>query len=203
MGPEGVGPLTRRFYNSFFTKYSLMFVLTAALATATSTKAEDATPAPAAPKPEVTAPAMTPALVAPVAVAAATPVAAVAAVAKPDVAVQPVAAVVAVQPVAPAGDPYGFTNWLNSVRAQYGLRAVGYDPNLTNWASVNNQQQASRGMGHFVMGPARRQNCAMGNYAVVGAMWMASPAHQAALLDPTISYIGIAGYGAYWTFNAY
>ena len=194
--------MTRRFYNSFFTKYSLMFVLTAALATATSTKAEDATPAPAAPKAEATAPAVTPAPAASVAVAA-KPAPAAAVAAKVDVAVQPVAAVVAVQPVAPAGDPYGFTNWLNSVRSQYGLRAVGYDPNLTNWASVNNQQQASRGMGHFVMGPARRQNCAMGNYAVVGAMWMASPAHQAALLDPTISYIGIAGYGAYWTFNAY
>lgn len=179
-----------------------MFVLTAALATATSTKAEDATPAPAAPKAEATAPAVTPAPAASVAVAA-KPAPAAAVAAKVDVAVQPVAAVVAVQPVAPAGDPYGFTNWLNSVRSQYGLRAVGYDPNLTNWASVNNQQQASRGMGHFVMGPARRQNCAMGNYAVVGAMWMASPAHQAALLDPTISYIGIAGYGAYWTFNAY
>jgi uncharacterized protein YkwD len=104
---------------------------------------------------------------------------------------------------APAGDPYGFTAWLNSVRAQYGLQAVGYDPNLTNWASVNNQHQASRGIGHFVMGPARRQNCAMGHYTAIGSMWLASPAHAAALLDPTITYIGIAGYGAYWTFNAY
>ncbi|MDX2038819.1 MAG: CAP domain-containing protein [Isosphaeraceae bacterium] len=124
-----------------------------------------------------------------------------------DPAVQPAAAVVAPQPAVvqyvPAGDPYGFTGWLNSIRAQYGLRPVGYDPNLTNWAAVNNQHQASRGMGHFVMGPARRQNCAMGQFATIGAMWMASPAHQAALLDPTISYIGIAGYGAYWTFNAY
>jgi len=105
--------------------------------------------------------------------------------------------------VAPAGDPYGFTQWLNSVRAGYGLPAVGHDPNLSSWAAVNNGQQQARGMGHHVMGPARRQNSAMGHYASIGAMWMNSPAHRAALLDPTIRWIGIAGLGAYWTFNAY
>jgi len=103
---------------------------------------------------------------------------------------------------ATAGDPYGFTNWLNSVRASYGLPAVGYDPNLSSWAAANNNQQQAYGMGHHVMGPARRQNSAMGAYASIGAMWMASPAHRAALLDPTIRAIGIAGLGAYWTFNA-
>ncbi|WP_406698779.1 CAP domain-containing protein [Singulisphaera sp. Ch08] len=106
-------------------------------------------------------------------------------------------------PVAPAGDPYGFTAWLNATRASYGLPPVGYDPNLTNWASANNGQQQARGMGHHVMGPARRQNAAMGQYASIGAMWMNSPAHRAALLDPSIRWIGIAGLGAYWTFNAY
>jgi uncharacterized protein YkwD len=102
-----------------------------------------------------------------------------------------------------AGDPYGFLGWLNSTRASYGLGAVGYDSNLSNWAAMNNDQQAARGMGHFVMGPARRQNAAMGAFANIGSMWMNSPAHRAALLDPTISAIGIAGLGAYWTFNAY
>ena len=58
-------------------------------------------------------------------------------------------------------------------------------------------------MGHFVMGPARRQNSAMGHYSSIGAMWMASPPHRAALLDPSIRWIGIAGMGSYWTFNAY
>jgi hypothetical protein len=58
-------------------------------------------------------------------------------------------------------------------------------------------------MGHHVMGPARRQNSAMGTYPNITSMWMASPAHRAALLDPTIRWIGIAGMGAYWTFNAY
>jgi hypothetical protein len=101
------------------------------------------------------------------------------------------------------GDPYGFLGWLNSTRASYGLPAVGYDANLSNWAAMNNNQQAARGMGHFVMGPARRQNAAMGAYANIGSMWMNSPAHRVALLDPTIRAIGIAGLGAYWTFNAY
>jgi uncharacterized protein YkwD len=110
----------------------------------------------------------------------------------------------AVQPQQAAyyGDPYGFTSWLNSVRASYGLGAVAYDPNLSAWAASNNAQQQARGMGHFVMGPARRQNSAMGNYASIGAMWLSSPAHRAALLDPSIRWIGIAGLGAYWTFNA-
>jgi uncharacterized protein YkwD len=103
----------------------------------------------------------------------------------------------------PAGDPYGFTNWLNSTRASYGLPAVGYDPNLESWAAVNNSHQASSGIGHFVMGPALRQNSAMGGFPGIESMWMASPAHRAALLDPTIRWIGIAGLGAYWTFNAY
>ncbi len=110
----------------------------------------------------------------------------------------------AAQPAAaaPASDPYGFLSWLNSTRASYGLAAVGYDPNLESWASANNMQQASRGMGHYVMGPARRQNSAMGGFPGVESMWMSSPAHRAALLDPTIRWIGIASYGAYWTFNA-
>jgi hypothetical protein len=102
-----------------------------------------------------------------------------------------------------AGDPYGFTAWLNATRAAYGLPSVGYDPNLESWAAMNNNSQASYGIGHFVMGPARRQNSAMGGFPGIESMWMASPAHAAALLDPTIRWIGIASYGAYWTFNAY
>lgn len=101
------------------------------------------------------------------------------------------------------GDPYGFTSWLNSVRAQYGLAPVAYDANLTNWAASNNNAQLARGMGHHVMGPARRQNAAIGSSASIGGQWMNSPAHRAALLDPSIRAIGIAGAGQYWTFNAY
>jgi uncharacterized protein YkwD len=113
---------------------------------------------------------------------------------------QPAAAPVAA--AQPSGDPYGFTAWLNATRASYGLGPVAHDPNLSGWAAQNNSHQSSRGMGHYVMGPARRQNSAMGNYASIGSMWMSSPAHRAALLDPSIRWIGIAGLGAYWTFNA-
>ena len=54
---------------------------------------------------------------------------------------------------ASSSDPYGFTQWLNATRSRYGLPAVGYDPNLSNWASANNNQQNARGIGHYVMGP--------------------------------------------------
>lgn len=101
------------------------------------------------------------------------------------------------------GDPNGFLSWLNSTRASYGLSAVGYDANLASWAAMNNAQQNARGIGHHVMGPARRQNSAMGSGSSIASMWMNSPAHRAALLDPTIRFIGLAGSGAYWTFNAY
>jgi uncharacterized protein YkwD len=144
---------------------------------------------------------------APVAAPAAQPAATVAA--QPAAAAQPVAvaastAAPAPAPVmVPASDPYGFTNWLNGTRAQYGLPPVGFDPNLSSWAAVNNGQQQARGMGHHVMGPARRQNSGMGDCSTVSLMWMASPAHRSALLDPSIRWIGIAGLGAYWTFNAY
>lgn len=119
-------------------------------------------------------------------------------------ATQPAAAQpAAAQPAASYGDPYGFTAWLNGVRAQYGLSAVSYDSNLSAWANMNNAQQNSYGLGHHVMGPARRQNSAMGSAGSIGSQWLASPAHAAALLDPSIRVIGIAGMGAYWTFNAY
>ncbi len=124
-------------------------------------------------------------------------------VANPAPVVQTAEAPQAEQAAVSAGDPYGFLNWLNATRASYGLSAVGHDPNLSSWAAMNNNQQASSGIGHFVMGPARRQNSAMGGFPGIESMWMASPAHRAALLDPTIRWIGIAGLGAYWTFNAY
>ena len=123
--------------------------------------------------------------------------------AQPTYATQPTQPATYQTAAADTGDAYGFLGWLNATRASYGLSAVGYDANLTNWAAMNNSQQAARGMGHFVMGPARRQNAAMGAFANIGSMWMNSPAHRAALLDPTITAIGIAGLGAYWTFNAY
>lgn len=107
------------------------------------------------------------------------------------------------QPAQSSGDPNGFLSWLNATRARYGLSAVGWDQNLANQAAVNSAQQTHRGLGHHYMGSARRQNSAMGSAASIGTMWMNSPAHRSALLDPSIRAIGLAGAGAYWTFNAY
>lgn len=102
---------------------------------------------------------------------------------------------------APADDG-GFVGWLNGIRGQHGLGPVALDFDLCQWAAANNGHQHTRGMGHHVMGSARRQNSGWGPFSTVCSMWMASHAHRAALLDPTISFVGIAGSGAYWTFNA-
>ena len=110
---------------------------------------------------------------------------------------------VAPAPQAPT-DPQGFTSWLNATRASYGLPAVSHDENLAAWAGVNNSHQLARGIGHHIMGPARRQNAGWSPAGLprVNADWMASPGHRDGLLDPTIRTIGIAGTGDYWTFNA-
>lgn len=94
-----------------------------------------------------------------------------------------------------------FVSWLNGVRARAGLRPVGWDQNLANWASRNSAACQGRGLGHFVMGPARRQNAAMGSPASIGGQWMNSPPHRAAMLDPSVTAIGLAGVGSYWTLN--
>jgi hypothetical protein len=96
--------------------------------------------------------------------------------------------------------PAGFLAWLNATRAAYGLPPVGWDAELATWAAANSAEQARRGLGHFIMGPARRQNSAMGGG--IASMWMNSPAHRSALLDPTIRAVAIAWVGGYSTFNA-
>jgi hypothetical protein len=103
----------------------------------------------------------------------------------------------------PMVDPFGFTAWLNSIRAQSGLAAVGYDAALESCAHQNNLLQASYGLGHHFMGIARRQNAGMGPASVVWSAWTHSPGHAAALFDPTIRAVGIAVYGSWWTFSAY
>ena len=99
------------------------------------------------------------------------------------------------------GDPYGFLSWLNAYRARHGRAPVSWDANLANWAAQNSAAQSRRGLGHWVMGPARRQNSAMGSFAQIGPMWAASPPHNAALLDPTVTVAGLAGSGNWWTLD--
>ncbi len=80
------------------------------------------------------------------------------AVARPVYATQPAQPVYA-QPAYQSGDPYGFTAWLNGVRAQNGRGPVGHDPGLSAWAAVEQRQYGSRPP---LMGSARRQNCGHG-----------------------------------------
>lgn len=99
-------------------------------------------------------------------------------------------------------DPAGFVGWLNAERARRGLSPVSWDAALAADAATNNAYQSSRGLGHFYMGRARRQNAGMGGLAQVESMWLADPPHAAAMLDPSIRLVGLAGSGAYWTYNA-
>jgi len=98
-----------------------------------------------------------------------------------------------------SGDPYGFLNWINATRAQYGLGAVGWSSTLAYEASTN----SSFGFGHTYMGHARRQNVGMGSARAVWPMWMADPPHRAAILDPSITAVGLAYTNGVWTYNAY
>lgn len=108
------------------------------------------------------------------------------------------------QPVPVTSASHATASGINSVRAQYGLPALAYDITMEQWAGINNQHQRARGMGHYVVAPARRQNAAY-NYADAGSViraWMASAGHRDAILDPTITVIGVAWDGVYWTMNA-
>lgn len=103
-------------------------------------------------------------------------------------------------------NPYGFTAWLNDTRRMYGLRPLVYDQRLADWAALNNMAQRTQSeAGHFVMGPARRQNAAIitGDISsYIGREWMDSPEHCAALLDPGLTRFGLARDGIYWTWDA-
>ncbi len=98
-------------------------------------------------------------------------------------------------------DEPGFAHWLNGQRAVRGLRPVGIDPTLTAAAAANNAAQRSAGLGHHVMGHARRQNAGAGPEPAVWGAWASSPAHASALFDPTVTAIGYAFDGRYTTFS--
>lgn len=107
------------------------------------------------------------------------------------------AAPFAVQYVADDGNG-AFVNWLNSVRASRGLRAVVWSPVLAADAVIN----SSRGFGHSFMGRARRQNAGWGrSLPVIQQMWLASPAHLDAILDPSCTEVGLGMSGDVVTLN--
>jgi hypothetical protein len=93
-------------------------------------------------------------------------------------------------------DPYGFVSWLNGVRARYGLGAVVHDPNLSAWAVQNSRA----GFGHSVRF-GRRQNAGLGDLWTICPMWLDHPPHADALLDPTITHVGIGCAANVWTFE--
>jgi len=97
-------------------------------------------------------------------------------------------------------DPYGFIAWLNGVRAARGLAVVAYDPGLAASCHANNAHQHGRGLGHHSR-RGRRSNVGQGSMGSVCSAWLASPPHAAALLDPSVSRVGIASDGAYWTYE--
>jgi Cysteine-rich secretory protein family len=106
---------------------------------------------------------------------------------------------------APAtGDPYGFADILNRIRAGVGLPPAVYDPNLSSWAAQNNVAQSNQGLGHHI-NPNCYQNCGW-NYPdaeSAAAGWMNSPPHRETMLLANMSRFGIAyGPGPYWTMNA-
>lgn len=105
------------------------------------------------------------------------------------------------------GDPYGFIDVLNRIRASAGLRPVSHDANLSSWARRNNALQSAMGLGHHVSASAAGavgQNCAW-NYSSAdeaAAGWMNSPGHRENMLSPSITHVGVAfGPGPYWTLN--
>lgn len=107
---------------------------------------------------------------------------------------------VAVAAAAPTPETW-FVGWLNGARAGYGLPALAIDPALTYDAAVNSGIQARRGLGHFHLGSARRQNSGWGALSAMPASWWNSPAHRSALLDPSARFVGLAGAGAFWTLS--
>ncbi len=100
------------------------------------------------------------------------------------------------------GDPYGFVNWLCAQRAAVGLPGVTWDDGMAGAAAANNALQVVYGIGHWTMAGATRQNSAAMEWPGFLNAWLGSPGHRAALLDPTIRWVGLAGSGIYWTFSA-
>lgn len=96
------------------------------------------------------------------------------------------------------GESFSFAAWLNAERAARGLPPCGVDAGLCADAAENSR----RGFGHSYMGRARRQNAGVGPLPTVCSMWVASPAHAAALFDPSITRIGLAQVGQVITFDA-
>lgn len=94
-------------------------------------------------------------------------------------------------------DPASFLAALNAHRARYGRGPVGWDPNLAAWAASNNGVHAAHSM------HGRAGQCWAGTRSYMHAlrMWIASPAHNAILLNAT-SAVGCSPCPTGMTLNA-
>jgi len=99
--------------------------------------------------------------------------------------------------LAQSGDPSGFVDQLNALRARYGLRAVAHDAAAVPIAAANNAWQAVRGLGHHVLG-GYGQCAAIGMGSPEAALWAwcGSPAHAALILAPDLVSVGFAWDGS-------
>ena len=95
------------------------------------------------------------------------------------------------------GDRWGIVGWLNAVRGSRGLGGVVWDEEVAIWAVENSR----RGFGHVVRFGGWRQNVGMGALPTVQAMWLSSPAHASALLDPWVTRVGLGYANGVWTLN--
>ena len=82
-------------------------------------------------------------------------------------------------PVACADD---LTDAVNVERAKHGLLSLAHDESLAAWASLNNGEQAHRGLGHHVLRGFGQVALWCGGSPVTPsaavAVWMSSPAHR-------------------------
>lgn len=105
---------------------------------------------------------------------------------------------------APADHRGRFVQWLCSYRAQHGLGPVGYSEDL-EWAALHNcrLQAQARVSGHYAPNGGWWQVAFHGPTSLDQAIqgWVASAAHNAALLEPSVSMIGLAVEGVSWTCN--
>lgn len=102
-------------------------------------------------------------------------------------------------------DPWGFLSALNSTRAQHGLAALRYDANLSQWAADNCRIMTSvKVSGHYSLGDRSFWQVAL--YGAVDAptavlVFMGSPSHRNALLQPGVTIAGVWFDGSSWTAN--
>lgn len=107
-----------------------------------------------------------------------------------------------VQSATPANDSTGFLSWLNAYRARFYRNPVTLDPALSADAAASNAAMRRFGFGHHFRYAPNQKCVGMGSLATIEAMWQADPPHNAWLLKPGLTAVGVAFDGQYATFSA-